>query len=82
MKKLNMWKRILLMMLILMEMQIKRMKQEHEEQIDGLETCLAKLSEVVAELKDDNPEVPDKDSKQSMQDFVNTIVGYNPFNER
>lgn len=72
---------VMIASLLVTQVLMYRICKRHEQQIDNLETCLAKLAEVVSELKEDEHEVPDKDNRQFVQDFVNTVVGYNPFNK-
>lgn len=59
---------------------IKKTERQDAE-IDNLQTCLAKLAEIVAELKEDEPD-DEKKSKQYLQDYVDTVVNYSPFGER
>lgn len=60
---------------------IKR-TEKLDSQIDNLETCIAKLSEVVAEIKE--PELTierqiEESKKQVMEELIKNITEYSPY---
>lgn len=74
---------MLMLWLILMQMQLKKLEAKHEAQIDNLETCLAKLTEVVAEVKEPELDPIEKriqEAKQEVfEEWINNITNYTPY---
>ena len=66
----------ILMILIVMIVSLRLLNKRLESKTDNLETCLAKLSEVVGELRES-----DVSSKDLLGETVKNITQYNPFGE-
>lgn len=60
---------------------IKR-TEKLDSQIDNLETCIAKLSEVVAEIKEPEMTIErqiEESKKQVMEELIKNITEYSPY---